>query len=146
LPSLVFLAGVVSHFKSKSRRRRARFLPTEDSPEKEKKRQILLDVYADSGLEGLSRIRDVLSNKEYLKKMLSGGRLSRRFSHELPPDAGWKIETENEIIRFHPGIPPVTVRLIEEGLIRVSEKSVEVDPDVVNLLSGLIAQLKDVGP
>jgi len=143
--SIAGIVGVVSHFKKKSRRRRARFLPRDESPEKEKKRQILLDVYADGGLEGLSRLHDVLSNKELLKTMLSGRRLSPKLSHELAPDASWRIETQSEIIRFHPAIPSSVAWLVEEGLIRVSGESVDVDPDVVDLLSGLIAQLKGVG-
>jgi hypothetical protein len=135
-------AGIVSNFKKKSRRRLVRFLPKEADPGREKRRQILLGMFIDGGLDELRRTRKILADKKLLRTMLSWAGVPRGSSPEAPPDITAKLDNEAEIIHFHPALVSHLEPLLAGGLLKINDESVLVDEPTVELLATLVTQLE----
>jgi len=136
--SITGLYSIRSHFKKKSRRRRVQYLPKADSPEKEKQRQVLINLYVEEGLEGLRQLRDLLKDKQQLERAFA-------WRHHLRPPEAHASELpmhtlELQMYRGGPLLSP----LVREGMLRVGKQgSVDVDAEVPKLLSGLLAELSE---
>jgi hypothetical protein len=132
------LASIPSRFRKRSRRQRARYLAKADSPEKEKKRQVLVEIFVEDGLEELRRTRKLLTDRQRLERTLSV-----RAVMPVPAPGVTPAEMHRlEMMAMTRGGERL-FRLLRADLLRVSTGSVEVDAEVLPLLSGLIAELSE---
>jgi len=140
------IAGVVAtraSIRKKARRREVKYLPKEASPDKEKKRQIILDIFIDDGIEGLKLIRELLADEKLLKMLLTESRARERPS---PHAESYVFETrhlDHGFVQLGPGVPSSVGRLLRDGVIRMEGASVVVDQQFAEMLSALISQLEN---
>jgi hypothetical protein len=134
------IGSIPSWFRKRSRRKQVRYLIKEGSPEKEKKRQILVDVFVEEGGSGLSRLQAALNDAELLAKAVTDRRVHIRNQAELPPHAKAHMVPDGYIV-VHEASPLDTI--VQAGLIRRNGTKIEVDPDLPALLTNLIGQLSD---
>lgn len=140
------IGSIPSRLKKRARRKWVRYLPKEDSVEKEKKRQALVSVFVEGGLPGLKRVQRILASEESVAKALGYRRVRIEDAHRLPSAAVMQMERADaipngEYIYFHAGSP--LDPLIEAGLVRRVGENVEIDSDARELLSSLIRQLSE---
>jgi len=131
------ITGVVSvrsRFKKKSRRRLVHYLPAADPPEKDGRRQFLIDTYVEDGLEGLNGLLELLQHE---KGLVTGpGDLLGLTRHQRA--AALRGEYPSFVIgSTRAGLR----RLLREGFIRIAGGTPEVDPEGLKLISSLISQL-----
>jgi hypothetical protein len=131
------LASIPSRFRKRSRRQRAQYLTKADSPEKEKKRQVLVEIFVNNGLDELRRTRKLLTDKQRLERTLG---VRNPF---LPVSSPTVTPDDMRYLMIWEGRGGV-FRLLRENLLRISG-GVETDAEVLPLLSGLIAQLSESG-
>ncbi len=117
------IVTVVSRFKKKARRRLSRYLlPEADSPEKKKKRQVLVDIYIEDGLEGLKAARGFLERKKH--KITKSPDLYP--SAEAVAKEGVPVILPDGAIVISGGIGR---NLLRENFVRLSGDSTEIDPE-----------------
>jgi hypothetical protein len=141
--SLVILGigSIRSRIKKRSRRKWVRYLPREGSPEKEKKRQALLDIFVENGLPGLKRVQEVLNSEDSVAKEFRPRRVSVEKAAVLGPPLIAKMQLTEDGRYFY--IPSPLESLIEAGLVHRTDKTIEVDAEARDLLSKLIGQLSE---
>jgi hypothetical protein len=135
------VGSIPSSIRKRSRRKWVRYLPKEGSPEKEKERQALLDIFVEDGLRGLKRVQRTFDNEGLMAKAFG----ARRVSVEEAADFGPALITHTHRSpdgRYFYSTPPLE-SLVEAGLVRRVDKTLEVDPEARQLLSNLISQLSE---
>jgi hypothetical protein len=136
------IVGAISSFKKRSRRRLVRYLAKADSTETEAQRQVLLEIFIENGVPGLKRVRAILKDERSLKRVIriwnDHARL-RTATPDQPPEEAMEVMAMDQHRVYDSTIAP----LIREGLVRMDGDSVQVAPNVIELLSALIAQLSE---
>jgi hypothetical protein len=138
--SIAGLVSIPSRLKKRSRKKLVRSLAKETSTEKEKKRQVLLDIFVEGGIGSLKRMLKNVENEDALAKTLAGDKVLLEVRTDSPADvAGQVIHEGNQrtyVVREDPITP-----LLRAGVLRQRDKSFDVDPEMRDLLSSLIIQL-----
>ena len=137
--TIMGIGSIPSRIKRRFRRKWVRYLPREGSPEKEKKRQALLDVFVENGLPGLKRIQNMLNNEESLAKMFGARFMPIEQAVDLRP----QLVAPMTFVGSNFYLPSPFEPLVEAGLVRRGDKTIEVDPEGSELLSKLIAQVSE---
>jgi hypothetical protein len=147
--SIAGLQSIPSRLRKRARRKRLRQLAREESPEKEKKRQVLLNIFVEEGTSRLKAMLRNVENDEAVAKALS----ERRF-RQLPPDISSVPEAhivssvpDAHIVHEGGGVfyveeSPVEA-LLRAGLVERQGKAFKIVPEVRDLLSNLITQLSE---
>jgi hypothetical protein len=138
--SIAGIGSAPSWLRKRSRRKQVRYLIKEDSPEREKKRQILVDVFVEEGPIGLARMQAALADPETLASAVTSGRrrVNVRNDVELPIHVRSHIDADGYIeVRTSTPLDPV----VAAGLVRLNGTKIEVDPDLKSLLTNLIEQV-----
>ena len=135
------IGSIPSRLKKRSRRRFARYLPKEGSTEKEKKRQALLDIFVEDGLHGLKRVQRMLDSEELKAKAFRPRRVSVDDAAEFGPHLIAHMHTTP--VSGYIYVPSPLESLVEAGLVRRTDKTIEVDAEARDLLSNLIGQLSE---
>lgn len=143
------IASAVSRLKKRARRRLSRYLSQADSPEKEKKRQVLIDIYIENGLEGL------VAARAFLEREKNGKNKMRKSSDSHPP--GTVIRSESGPLLLADGPVPVLLadgsivvssrigrNLLREDFVRSSGDSIEIDAEGWGILQSLINQVSEL--
>lgn len=128
--------SIPSGIKKRSRRKWVRYLPKEVSAEKEKKRQALLGVFIQNGLSGLERVKRMLDSEDLLAKAFGARFLSIEDAVDMSPHLMAPMALGGNFY-----LPSPFESLVEAGLVRRGDKTIEVDPEGRDLLSKLIGQL-----
>ena len=140
-----FIAGLVSipsTIQEKKRRHIASRLPVLDSPELEKKRKALEEIYIHRGLSGLKRAQKLLSDKAALKAEIA---VLRRV-HAHGTSVALDITHEDaRPIRRQVQFPDILAPLIAADLVAMREGGVHIDPDIMFILIQLIEQVSSGG-
>src|SRR6266568_4549627 len=135
------IGSIPSRIKKRSRRKWVRYLPKESSPEKEKKRQALLDISVEHGLLGLKRIQRIINSEDSRVKAFGPRRVSVEQAADLGPHLIMNMQLTPDGGYFH--IPSPFESLVEAGVVHRTDKTVEVDVEGGELLSNLIGQLSE---
>jgi hypothetical protein len=138
--SITGIASIPSGLKKRSRRKQARYLLKEDSPERERKRQVLVNVFIENGPAALVRMQEALNDAGTLAKAVTSGRrrVHVRNGVELPVHVSSHVDADG-YIEVRSSTPLNAV--VEAGLVRRNGTKIEVDPDLKNLLTNLIEQV-----
>lgn len=137
----IAVAGILSipsGLRKRSRRKKARYLLREGSPETEKKRLILVDAFIEEGTPGLKRIQAALNDPEILASAV----VSRRRLQRIREDARSPVQAISQSNGFT--VVEISTPLdlvVETGLVRRNGPKIEVDPDLPRLLKNLIEQV-----
>jgi len=132
------LASIPGKRAKRKRQRVANQLPALDSSSRERKRKAIESIYIEYGLEGLNRAQRLLGNEEHLKKEL----LAR--SHFYGGSVALDI-TGEEMAEIHHRMamrgPTSLTPLLASKLITLSGETLQVDPDVRQLLAEYVSQI-----
>jgi hypothetical protein len=79
------IGTIPSKIKRRSRRNWVRYLPKEGSPEKEKKHQALLDIFAENGLPRLKRLQKTFDNEALMAKAFGARRVPVKEAADFGP-------------------------------------------------------------
>ncbi len=135
------IGSIPSRIKKRSRKNWVRYLPREGSPEKEKKRQALLDIFVENGLPGLKRVQRTLNSEGSMAKAFGARRVSIEDAAEVGPHMIAQMHMTPDGKYFY--VPSPLESLVEAGLVRRTDKTIEVDVEARDLLSNLIGQLSE---
>jgi len=133
--------SIPSRIKKRSRRKWVRYLPKEASSEKEKKRQALLNIFVEDGLPGLKRVQRMLNSEDSMAKLLRPRRVSVEEAADLGPHLVGHMHMTPDGHYFF--LPSPFEPLVEAGLVRRTDKTIEVDAEGRDLLSSLIGQVSE---
>jgi len=135
------IGSIPSKIKKRSRRKWVRYLPKEGSPEKEKKRQALLDIFVENGLPGLKRVQKILDDDGLMTKAFGARRVSVEDAFEVGPHVITHIQMSPD--GRYLSTPSLFESLVEAGLVRRVDKKLELDPAARDLVADLIRQLSE---
>ncbi len=135
------IGSIPSRIRKRSRRKFVRYLPKGDSLEKEKKRQALLDIFVENGLPGLKRVQRTFDNEGLMAKAFGARRVSVEEAADFGPALIAHIHMSSDGRYFYS--PSPLESLVEAGLVRRGDKTLDVDPEARELLSNLIRQLSE---
>jgi hypothetical protein len=137
----LLIAGLASIPGKRAKRKRQRVadqLPVLDSPSQEKKRKAVEGIYIEYGLEGLNRAQRLLGNEEHLKNEM----LARRafYGGSVALDI-----TGEEMAEIHHRMamraPSSLTPLVAAKLLTLKGETLQVDPDVRQLLAEYVSQI-----
>ena len=138
--SIAGLGSIPSRLKKRPRRKLVRSLAKETSPEKEKKRQVLLDIFVEGGIGSLKRMLKIVENEEALAKTVAGDKALLEVRTDSPSDLMSQVIFEGNQT-MHVMRQDLITPLLRAGVLRKRDKSLDVDPEMKDLLSALISQL-----
>jgi hypothetical protein len=136
------LVSIPSKIKIKSRKRLVRTLAKETSAEKERKRQVLLDVFVKEGLRPLKQMLKIVENDEALADIVTDDkvRIVLQKDHMFPVAKVIDDDGAMLVVREDRIIP-----LLQAGVLRKSAKSIDIVPEMRDVLSDLVIQLAKLG-
>ncbi len=135
------ISRIPSAFKKRARLKCIGYLPKEKSDEKEKKRQVLLQIFVEDGMSGLKLARKMLESENFLARSLSEHRVRIEDRADVPVHMRSHVLSDGAHVVIH-DYPPLRY-LVEAGLVRRNGRTVEVDPEALELATNLIEQLSE---
>jgi hypothetical protein len=136
--SIFGISTIPTGVKKRSRLKCIGRLPKAEQADTEKKRQALLHVFVEDGLQGLKRARRILESEHSIARMMpaqagSHGEPRPEVLRQITPDGDYLVVHSSPIFRY----------LIEAGLVRRNGNTTEADPEGRQIASSLIEQLSE---
>jgi len=137
--SIAGIASIPSSIKKRRRRSIASRFATFDTPEQEKKRKAVEEIFVEYGLPGLARAQRLLGNEDALKKEI----IARRgfYGGSAALDLTKQEMADIQIRHVETAAPSSVAPLLHAKLVRLDKDELKVDPDVKAILSDFIAQV-----